>query len=357
MMKRFVMLLLAVGLCMGTACALAGDYGEAVIDGRDSSRVHLRAAPSKEAESLGLYFTGTPVECRSDPNGEWVEVKIERETGYIKSHYLRRGEAAERVKPRFKKGTVTAINWARMRAGPSTEYQFVRKVNNGANVTIMGETDEHWYYVKVGKDTGFISANLVSMGGSSGGSGTSGGTGTTGGTGTSGGNSGTEVSWKALYRAYVQGGGSSENRYSLIHVNGDSVPELAIRTAAEASGSQILTCRAGHIEVLQTQRRQFHYIERGNRLCNSDGLMDQYFDRVYELRDGKWVCIASGEYYGAGSGWSESMQRYICQTYVWNGQQTTMEGYWSALNRVFPMNQKKTPAFEYDYQQILDVLK
>ena len=85
MRKRICALLLAAALCICAACALADDYGDAVIDAGNSNRLHLRAEPSTEAESLGLYFTGTEVECRSDPAKEWVEVKIGRVRGYMKS--------------------------------------------------------------------------------------------------------------------------------------------------------------------------------------------------------------------------------------------------------------------------------
>ena len=162
-MKKWGTLLLAIALCLGMACAQAESYGLAVVDGRNASKVHLRAEPSSQSDSLGLYFTGTEVECRSDPAGDWVEVKIGREYGYMKSKYLKRGDAAESVAPRFRSGTVTATNWGRLRKGPSTEYQFICKAYTGDTVIIMGETDEHWYYVKYGKEEGFISANLVEM--------------------------------------------------------------------------------------------------------------------------------------------------------------------------------------------------
>ena len=43
MRKRIWALLLAAALCLGAACALADDYGDAVIDAGNSNRLHLRA--------------------------------------------------------------------------------------------------------------------------------------------------------------------------------------------------------------------------------------------------------------------------------------------------------------------------
>ena len=353
MRKRIWALLLSALLCLGAACALADDYGDAVIDAGNSNRVHLRAEPSTKAESLGLYFTGTEVECRSDPEKEWVEVKIGRERGYMKSKYLKTGKAAERVTPRFKKGTVTATNYARLRKGPSTEYQFICKLNNGTNVTVMGETDEHWYYVKAGKETGFVSANLVYVGEEVGSQPTAARTSAPASTPVPS----STPAWKTAYRKWVATNGQRDDRYGLIYVDRDNVPELAVYTSAEAGGCQILTYSNGRIGILQTRRRGFTYIPRGSTLCNSDGHMDSYFDDVYTLENGAWKRVAYGEYYGYKDGWSEEQGRYICQTYVWNGTQTTMEGYLQALARVYPLAVAQQPAFEYSHEEILAALK
>lgn len=345
-MKKVLVLLLSAVLCLCAACALAGDYGEAVIDAGNADRVHLREEATTESRSLGLYFTGTKVECKSSPRGDWVDVKIGRERGYIKSRYLKTGNAADRVTPRFKKGTVTAKNWGRLRAGPSTEYNFICKVNNGQTVTIMGETAEHWYYVKAGKEIGFISSSLVRMG-----------TEATGQSGPSGASSSSNTSdWRRTYWSWVSQNGQASYRYSLIDVNRDSIPELAVDTGIEADGCRILTFSNGRLGKLQTRRRGFTYIPGGNRLCNADGSMDYYYDDVYTLENGAWRCVASGEYYGYKDGWSEAQGRYICQTYVWNGTPTSMEEYLLALERVYPQSAAVSPMFEYSHDAILNVL-
>ena len=118
-------------------------------------------------------------------------------------------------------------------------------------------------------------------------------------------------------------------------MNDDDVPELVIDSGVEAEGCRILTYANGQVNVLTTRRLGFTYIHRGNRLCNADGSMDQYFDDVYEIRNGRWVCVARGEYYGYLSGWSDVIGRYICRNYVWNGQQTTIDQYLIGLSAVY----------------------
>lgn len=340
-MKRGTVILLAAVMCMLLCSALADDYGKAIIVGRSGYKVHLREEPSADSDSMGVYFTGTQVKCESDPNAEWVAVKIGRERGYMRSGYLKRGEAADYVTPQFWTGTVTATNYARLRAGPSTEYQLYGTVKTGENVTIMGETDKHWYYVEYKGEKGFMSANLIYTGKMPSGSSaytqeymseyanTSG--------------------WRAAYRTYLLEHADSSDTFALIYVNDDSVPELVIDSGVEAEGCQILTYSAGQVNVLKTRRLGFTYIERGNRLCNSDGIMDHYFDDVYEIRNGRWACIARGEYFGYLSGWNDILQRYVCRYYRWNGRNTDISQYMKNLGEIY--NSQRAVGVEEGYSK------
>ncbi|MBQ7826150.1 MAG: SH3 domain-containing protein, partial [Clostridia bacterium] len=259
------------------------------------------------------------------------------------------------VTARFQAGTVTATNYARMRKGPSTEFQLIRNVNNGENVTIMGETDENWYYVKYKGEKGFISANLVYTSGKSSSSGQS-----------------TVVqaapvytpaptavpvqSWKTAYREYILANYHELMTYSLCYVDHDSIPELVIDTGAEAGGCQILTYHDGLMDVLQTRRRGFTYRERENLLCNSDGHMGYYYDDVYEIRNGKWRLIAYGEYDNP-EGWDEEQQRYICNHYVFNGQTMTESAYLNALDTAYGRSGAKLASGFTDLPGIITLLR
>ena len=84
---------------------------------------------------------------------------------------------------------------------------------------------------------------------------------------------------------------------------------------------------------------------------------DSYFDDVYTLENGAWKRVAYGEYYGYTGRCDEEQGRYICQTYIWNGSVTTMEGYMQALMRVYPLSVAQQPAFEYSHEEILRALQ
>ena len=66
----------------------------AVVDnGSDpSSRLNMRDQPSKDAGSVGQFYTGTPVEIVSDAGGGWSQVTIgggaNSLSGYMMSQYL-----------------------------------------------------------------------------------------------------------------------------------------------------------------------------------------------------------------------------------------------------------------------------
>ena len=350
-MKKGFVLLLTMLICMVASCAFADDWGKAVVDA-PSGKLHLREEPTSSSDSLGLYFTGTQVTCKSNPRGEWVEVKIGRERGYMYGEYLKTGSKADRVSSRFLAGTVNATNYARLRKGPSTEYEFICKIPDGKNVTVMGETDEHWYYVKYGNEKGFISKNLVYT---------------------------REdvidadepdddwvqpnyvpvqrMTWRTSYRSWLLQNGNAEFTYDLIYVNDDDIPELVVNTGAEAGGCQILTYSNVGLQVLQTRRLHFTYVRRGNLLCNADGHMDSYYDDVYTIENGRWRCIANGVSWGYYGEFSELLGRYLCQNYQWNGKMVSIAEYLNALSEVYPSQRAEEPVMRYNHWEILSLLK
>ncbi len=161
--KKAMMLVMALLLCMSAGSALAAKYGEAVIDGRSASRVHLRERATVKSDSMGLFYTGTQVDCLSDPDDEWVHVRVGLEEGYMMGKYLRTGSRADRVVPAHPTGYVDVKNYIRLRRGPSTEYKMLAALQAGTEVTILGETDNHWYYVDVDGEDGYVSAKLITL--------------------------------------------------------------------------------------------------------------------------------------------------------------------------------------------------
>ncbi len=150
----------------GSSPSTPGNYGTAVIDGRSSDRVHLRKLPSAGSNSLGLYFTGTKVLCKSDPDEDWVKVTVGSQTGYMNSDYLYRGADPGSVRPEQPEAVVKNIkagSWVNLRFGPSLSGAVAGKLYKGDVVTVLGETVSNWYYVKAGDQYGYIMSDYLSI--------------------------------------------------------------------------------------------------------------------------------------------------------------------------------------------------
>lgn len=163
-MNKFLALLLALALLTASASALAD--GTAVIDGHDSDRVHLRKSASVQADSLGLYFTGTSVQCLTDPTRDWVQVTIGEETGWMMGQYLTTGDVAAAVQSRQPVGTVTLSKGSgkvNMRAEPSLQASIVRQCTPGETAVVLGETVDHWYYVRLNGQYGYIRSDYLTL--------------------------------------------------------------------------------------------------------------------------------------------------------------------------------------------------
>lgn len=344
-MKKWILALVAALVLCGCLSAQAEGVCDAVIDGRNSSRVHLREAETAKSDSLGLFFTGTEVKCLSDPQEEWTHVELGRLRGYIKSAYLRTGSRMQYVEAYSWRGVVKAKNYVNMRKGPSTEYQLAGRLNAGTEVIILGQTAENWYYVKAGDTLGYVSAKLIEL------------------TDTAGDRENkrpeSQEAWKKVYRDYLLSDENPEHiaAYGLILVDDDDIPELVSDTGAEAGGYQIRSWCDGRMGMLQTRRRSFSYIEREGLAANSGGHMGVYYDYIYRLENGRWYKVAYGDYMGSIPEWDEETQRYLCDTYLWDGVQIPREAYEIALASVYDQTRAVDVDCPFDLNEILDILK
>lgn len=153
--------------------------------------------------------------------------------------------------------------------------------------------------------------------------------------------------WQEAYAAYIEEEDKKwNNTYSLIYVNEDDIPELVIDTGIEAGGCEILTFLNGEIDVLQTDRLTFYYIEGQNLLNNAGGNTGFYYDYIYSIENGKWVSKGIGEYYEY---WPEDVTDYsdIIFIYEWNGKRVDEEKYNESVKAVFDMEQAIVPQ-QYD---------
>ena len=71
-------LLICMMLCIGCCTTLAdGGCAYAIVQNPNAAdRLNLRAAPSRDAQSLGKYYNGVEVQILEDLNKGWVRVRI-----------------------------------------------------------------------------------------------------------------------------------------------------------------------------------------------------------------------------------------------------------------------------------------
>ncbi len=155
-MKKILLFLLMLAMLPAAVHAETTLY----IDGGSADRVHLRSAPSREADSLGLYYSGTPVTLLGMDVG-WKQVRIGEETGWVMAAYL-----ADDPKP-MTGPIATVVNpndtWVNLRAAASTKCRAVAQVPTYDKVYILGEMANGWYYISWRSQEGFMMSRFLEI--------------------------------------------------------------------------------------------------------------------------------------------------------------------------------------------------
>ena len=139
-MKRIGILGLLLMSLMFTCCTAWADGGNAyaVVHNPDAAdRLNLRAAPNREAESLGKYYNGVGVQILEELNNGWVRVRIGNRgvaEGYMMKAYLQydNTQAVAAAMPTY---TSTSSAW---------ELYQTRDVNGAYEMHGYGETGRFW---------------------------------------------------------------------------------------------------------------------------------------------------------------------------------------------------------------------
>lgn len=167
-MKRFLslLLLLVCGcVCVSPACALEYGYETALVDGLTADRVHLRVAPSTDAASLGLYYSGAEA-LLLGLEGDWAHIRMGAQEGYMMRRYLRIGAEPQTATDRRPSGEVSAAEGALVWNTPDLNKPATATAAQGQSLIVQGETAEHAYYVQTGEDFFYLQADQVRITGS-----------------------------------------------------------------------------------------------------------------------------------------------------------------------------------------------
>lgn len=166
LIKTIVLAALAVVFL--TLTAMAADIGTAVVDA-DSLRV--RSGPSTDSATVTYLVDGTKVTVHEVLEG-WYQISYGEYTGYVSADYVvytpaeEDAPAAADAAEADSVGTAASINGSAVnfRSGPSTDHEVLASLSLGTQVTVL-ETVDNWCQVVWNGQTGYVSADYVSVGG------------------------------------------------------------------------------------------------------------------------------------------------------------------------------------------------
>lgn len=148
-----LMLLPALGLAQSAAIDNGSDPG---------SRLNLRSAPSRDAQAVGKFLSGTRVEILSDAGDGWSQVRIgggqNAVTGYMMTQYLKSGSSVDARESRqvtSPYGTQSVV----LRDRPSNSYDAVTMLAVGETVTLIGVSGNFCYVQTGDASVGCLASN------------------------------------------------------------------------------------------------------------------------------------------------------------------------------------------------------
>lgn len=161
--KRVGICLLMLTLVGGRAFAQSA----VVNNGSDAAaRLNMRGQPSKDADSLGQFYTGTPVNIVSDAGNGWSQVTIgsgnNSLSGYMMTAYLSADassvtDATLYMEVTSPYGTQSII----VRSEPSNSYDAVAALVVGDSVRVIGTAGSYYYVLLSDQSVGCLSTSEV----------------------------------------------------------------------------------------------------------------------------------------------------------------------------------------------------
>ena len=179
---------------------------------------------------------------------------------------------------------------------------------------------------------------------------------------------GTTEPWKKAYISFILENAMNIDywseqiieKYKLVNVNNDDIPEIYINFGSTAGGDMLCTYYDDSVIYQYMWNDGFSYMEGQNLFMDAGGHMDVYYDNIYTIENKQFVLLYSGEY-GAedNSNLQTDSNGNIIYNYYWNGVKVNSEEeYWNMLNEVYNIQQSKVPyartkysSWQYQYSE------
>lgn len=168
-MKKLLAALLTLALVLTACAALAG--GETFTPGMTlyvnnpdpTDRLNLRTEPSRDALSIGKYYSGVSVELLDAPQNGWAHVRIAPYEGYMDMAYLTPGLGEGEVTFAMPCLVVESAQGAVLRSEPTPAAEALYTHVKGSFVyNVLGVLSNGWIHVHhYAGENGFLPADAL----------------------------------------------------------------------------------------------------------------------------------------------------------------------------------------------------
>ncbi|MBP2077476.1 N-acetylmuramoyl-L-alanine amidase [Oceanobacillus polygoni] len=132
----------------------------------NASNLNVRSGPGTDYESIGRVDTGQTFSV-IEQEDDWVEIKLENETGWIKLEFVTLSESQSNETEEEESevdsdmdSIVIQQDNTQLRDGPSTDYAIVHFAEKDTEMEVIASTN-NWYEVANDEITGFVLKRLV----------------------------------------------------------------------------------------------------------------------------------------------------------------------------------------------------
>ena len=168
-MKKLLAALLTLLFILTACAALAGGASYTpgmtlyVNNPDPTDRLNLRTEPSRDAHSIGKYYSGVSVELLDAPQNGWAHVRIAPYEGYMDMAYLTPGLGENEVKFAMPCLVVSSAQGATLRSQPTPAAEALYTYGQGSQVfNVMGVLSNGWIHVHFyAGENGFLPADAL----------------------------------------------------------------------------------------------------------------------------------------------------------------------------------------------------
>lgn len=166
--------------------------------------------------------------------------------------------------------------------------------------------------------------------------------------------------WKDMYIDYISSidMGAGMEKFALIDVDGNGIPELFYSSGFEMGGGSISTVFQGQINTIRTGSGGIFYWN--SRVSCIGGRQGRYAKKVFDISGGTFQCIFDGAERAQSMNFDMDNPNDFTYSYRLNEnsnyQDASYDEYNSAFLNAFRENEKVLVNFEYDRASVFDAI-